>query len=229
VNNGHLLVAYHGCDVTVRDALVKGTLAHLDESKNRYDWLGPGVYFFEGDAQRALRFAQASRDNPAKVYTARPIATASVVGAILRVHTWLDMTTQDGLTEFSAAYDLMLRSMESEDVPPPTNEAASPDDTDILLRHLDKSVFNYIHQVRHEHNAPPYQAVRAAFRQGKELAPRSGFHEGTHLQLALRDPSCVVGWFLPSGQRLYTDHRLKLAEGRLKRAAKDRKLRIQAG
>lgn len=75
---GRLLVAYHGCDITTRDDLVSGKLAHLDHSKNPYDWLGPGAYFFEGDAERALMFANASHNNPTKMYTARPIGTPAV-------------------------------------------------------------------------------------------------------------------------------------------------------
>ncbi len=64
------LVAYHGCDVTTRDDLLAGRQNHLSHSNNQYDWLGPGAYFFEGDVERALLFAQAAHDNPAKRYTA---------------------------------------------------------------------------------------------------------------------------------------------------------------
>ncbi|WP_343627545.1 hypothetical protein [Roseateles sp.] len=60
MNDGALVIAYHGCDVTVRDRLIRGTLRQLSPSANRYDWLGSGVYFFEGDAERALDFATTS-------------------------------------------------------------------------------------------------------------------------------------------------------------------------
>ena len=54
---GNLLIAYHGCDATTRDDLVTGAIPCLAQSRNRYDWLGPGAYFFEGDDRRALKFA----------------------------------------------------------------------------------------------------------------------------------------------------------------------------
>lgn len=225
MNNGHLLVAYHGCDVTVRDALVSGQLSQLEPSKNRYDWLGSGAYFFEHDAERAMRFAKASRDNPQSMYTARPIATAAVVGAVLSIHTCLDMTTQAGLTEFSLAYPSMIRSMASGTVPIPSNNAANVDDEDILLRQLDNAIFGWIHKIRGDAGAPAYQAVRGAFRQGKALAPKSGFHEGTHIQIALRDPACVLGWFLPPGEKLLTGRRMEMAKNRLDRASMNRKAR----
>lgn len=126
---GRLLVAYHGCDITTRDDLVSGKLAHLDHSKNPYDWLGPGAYFFEGDAERAFMFAQASHNNPAKMYTAKPVGTTAVVGAVLRVHQWLDMTTQEGIKQFALAYPALLAGLAATGSPVPKNSAASEDDT----------------------------------------------------------------------------------------------------
>ena len=53
---GQIVLAYHGCDVTVRDGLVRGELTPRISS-NAYDWLGDGLYFFEGDHNRALKLA----------------------------------------------------------------------------------------------------------------------------------------------------------------------------
>ena len=72
MNAGSLVVAYHGCDVTTRDRLVRGELRELTPSNNRYDWLGNGSYFFEGDALRAARFAHASSQRPERLYTKQP-------------------------------------------------------------------------------------------------------------------------------------------------------------
>ena len=47
---GQIVLAYHGCDVTVRDGLVRGELTPRISS-NAYDWLGDGLYFFEGGSQ----------------------------------------------------------------------------------------------------------------------------------------------------------------------------------
>jgi hypothetical protein len=54
VNDGHLLVAYHGCDITVRDSLVTGRIV-IRDIRNEYDWLGSGSYFYEGDPQAKPR------------------------------------------------------------------------------------------------------------------------------------------------------------------------------
>lgn len=205
MKTGHLVIAYHGCDITTRDDLVRGTLGHLQHSNNKYDWLGPGSYFFEDDYARALMFAQASHDNPKKRYTAKPIATPAVVGAVLQVQHWLDMTIQAGIEEFCLGYSALKKSAEEGSLPKlPGNTAASPEDTDILLRQLDNAIFTFIHQARDERNMQAFQAVRAAFYQGEEIAPASGFRARTHVQIALRDNSCVQGWFLPPGAALLT-------------------------
>lgn len=41
--------------------------------------------------------------------------------------------------------------------------------------------------------------------QGEEVAPSSGFYARTHVQIALRDNSCVLGWFLPLDATLMTN------------------------
>lgn len=211
------LIVYHGCDVTTRDDLVSGRLKHLNHSNNRYDWLGPGAYFFEGDVERALLFAQASHANPAKRYTAKPIATPAVVGAILRVQNWLDMTTQAGIKEFSLAYQAMAAGLEASGSALPTNRPADEGDVEVIYRALDNAVFSWLHEARSSHKPPlpAFQAVRAAFHQGEKIAPASGFHATTHIQIALRDNSCVVGWFLPTGAELLTEQKYLEAKQRL--------------
>lgn len=204
---GQLVLAYHGCDITTRDDLVSGRLPYLEQSRNPYDWLGPGAYFFEGDAERAYMFASASHQHPEKMYTARPIGTPAVVGAVLSVQHWLDMTTQAGLNEFGMAYPGLLVGLAATGSPVPQNSAAGEDDADTILRKLDNAIFAFIHDIRANTVPPslPFQVVRGAFHQGVEIAPKSGFHKGTHVQIALRDSGCVEGWFLPQGQRLLSE------------------------
>nr|WP_315183532.1 hypothetical protein [uncultured Albidiferax sp.] len=229
MNSGQLVVAYHGCDVTLRDALVSGRTAHLLHSNNKYDWLGSGAYFFENDFERALLFAQNAHAHPAKRYTAIPIATPAVVGAILCISRCLDMTTQDGIREYTHALKPLLQGFAEKNTPPPTNHAASLDDTEVILRELDRSVFEFIHQARESRpELPNFQAVRGAFQQGKALSDASGFKENTHIQIALRDDSCVLGWFLPPGLQLLTAEQLQEAHKRLAQQKSAGKPRVRA-
>jgi len=193
VNEGQLVVGYHGCDITTRDDLVAGrTTPQL--SHNRYDWLGPGFYLFENDHDRAEIFARTAAAAPERRLTARPIAQPAVVGCLLSVQRCLDMTTHAGVMEFEAA----CMTIGEHEGRPPANRPRDEADANNVLRHLDNAIFDHIHRAREAiPHALPYQAVRGAFQQGAELVPRSGFHRDSHIQIALRDLACVVGWFLP--------------------------------
>ena len=81
---GQILIAYHGTDATVRDALVSRRTSPVPSS-NPYDWLYDGMYFFEGDSARALKLATASSKRPQHKLTRNPIATPAVVFAIIEI------------------------------------------------------------------------------------------------------------------------------------------------
>lgn len=208
MSNGWVVVAYHGCDITTRDGLVSG-LTSPRSSANKYDWLGPGFYFFEGDPERALAFATTASKEPSKRYTAAPIVEPAVVGCVFIVQRCLDMTTRIGLLEFEQALAQLRAGLRATGAPIPRNTSAGSDDTDGLLRRLDNAVFNFIHEARDPAQssqesafAPHYQMVRGAFRQGQALAAQSGFHRDSHIQIALRDLTCIQGWFLRPGDQL---------------------------
>jgi len=44
-----------------------------------------------------------------------------------------------------------------------------------------------------------YQTVRGVFVEGAEAYPGAAIHTKTHVQIAVRDPACVLGYFLPTG------------------------------
>jgi len=202
MRSAHCLVAYHGCDAVVRDDLVTQRLRKLDHSQNPYDWLGPGAYFFEGDLKRALLFADASAAHPEKMFTQRPIATPAAVGAVLCVSSWLDMTTQEGLSEFSRALRGMEVAFRARGEALPANRPAAGDDVDIIYRALDSAVFSFMHETRLRVGLEHFDAVRGAFPQGPPVADNSGFREHTHIQIAVRNNDCILGWFLPEGANL---------------------------
>lgn len=185
-----LVVAYHGCDVTTCERLLAGK-TRLRPSGNHYDWLGDGVYFFEGDWLRAYRFASMVRDRRSANLTTQRIHAPAVVGAILRVSHWLDMSTQKGIAEFERAYASLL----AEGAPLEENRRARDDDADFMLRSLDRQVFNELHRRREHAGMPAYDAVRGPFVEGEPVVRASGIRSDTHLQIALRNDACVLGYF----------------------------------
>jgi hypothetical protein len=148
---------------------------------------------------------------------------------MLNVTAWLDMTTQAGLAVFKNGYEALLGALKAADMAAPTNRPANENDSDIIYRALDNAVFKWVHSTREQGalSLLPYQAVRAAFHQGPEIAPKSGFHERTHVQIALRDDSCVFAWFLPENSTLLTEEQYASAKVRLAAVARDRKPRVR--
>ena len=54
------ILGFHGCDASVARGVI-GTGNHLKASRNEYDWLGSGVYFWENSPRRALEWVRELR------------------------------------------------------------------------------------------------------------------------------------------------------------------------
>ena len=51
------ITGFHSCDREVGLKIINGK-DQLVKSENTWDWLGPGVYFWEQNPQRALQYAK---------------------------------------------------------------------------------------------------------------------------------------------------------------------------
>jgi hypothetical protein len=97
-----LVIAFHGCDEAVRDAVLTGK-AELKPSKNEYDWLGSGVYFWENNYDRALQYAEdLKKFNKQAV---KPITKPSVIGAVLDLGFCMDLMDSTYLEILTNAYE----------------------------------------------------------------------------------------------------------------------------
>jgi hypothetical protein len=152
--------------------------------------LGDGAYFFEDDWMRALFFAQQAAAHPD--LSKGKVKQPAVVGAVLRVHRWLDLCTSEGRADYRAAYDDLVASGTTLKKNKASPAQLGPDD---ILRLLDRQIINHIHVMRKVSERPAYDAVRSYFPQGNCLADSSAFQLDTHIQIALRDENCVLGYF----------------------------------
>ena len=73
----NLVVGFHGCDKSVVDAVIAGK-TELLASKNDYDWLGNGIYFWENNEERAWQWAKALAKRKIS-----QVKEPAVVGAII--------------------------------------------------------------------------------------------------------------------------------------------------
>jgi hypothetical protein len=191
------VLGFHGCDRPVGEALT-GKL-DLIQSDRDYDWLGPGVYFWEGDPVRAWEWAE----NRAKRVSGM---VPYVVGAAIDLGHCLDLTSRGDIELLRNAYDGLVAALQEEGKPIPQNRNA-PGGTgrDMLLRNLDCAVIRYLHDSIEQQlsgDAPRgvlkrFDSVRSLFLEGNPVYPGSGFYERSHTQIAVRSLECIKGIFLP--------------------------------
>jgi hypothetical protein len=179
-----MIVAYHGCDAAVAEQLLQGE--RFRKSRNDYDWLGEGVYFWEYGAARALEFAQSQAR---RGRLSRP----AVVGAILQLGRCFDLMDTRFTSELVDAFLMLKVSRQIAGEPLPVNAGRTPDR---LLRRRDCAVLNYYLRWLEENRAP-YDTVRCGFVEGPPAFEGSGIHLQSHVQISVRNLACIMGVFRP--------------------------------
>jgi len=67
---------------------------------------------------------------------------------------------------------------------------------DKLLRRLDCAVINWYLDLA-EAQGVRYDTVRCGFVEGEPVYEGAGIHQHSHVQIAVRNPACVLGVFRP--------------------------------
>ena len=144
----------------------------FQRSRNAYDWLGDGVYFFQDAPLRAWEWA-----------SKRYGEDAAVVGAdisIVNCMDLLDIAWNDVLSDGHDAYLKLLRDLGRSG--PTQFKGAHP---------LDREIINYTAEVLTERGVR-ISCVRAAFREGRQVYPGSAFFDRSHVQIAVRDIEACI-------------------------------------
>lgn len=180
----NLIIGFHGCEKDVAMKVLHG-VEDLELSRNSYDWLGSGVYFWENDYQRALEYAkELNFDNP------------FVLGGVLNLGNCLDLTTRENVTILKSVYDNLLEDSIKISIKNKKGRKGGING-DLLLRELDCAVIEALHDFNKAQGFQMYDSVKAAFWEGEELYPTAGFREKNHIQICIRNSLCILGYFLP--------------------------------
>lgn len=183
------VLGFHGCDRKVgEDLLRKG--GHLTPSNNPWDWLGEGIYFWEGNPARALEFAQEAKKKPklSKGHIKNPF----VLGAVIDLGQCCNLLSTDALQEVARAHRVMSYTYKATGTEIPRNKGE-----DLGARFLDAAVIGAMHTIRIGSGFPAYDTVRAAFWEGAKLYDGAGFAAKNHIQIAVCNPNCIKGYFRP--------------------------------
>ena len=183
------IIGFHGCDESVGEAILRGEVTHLEPSSNDYDWLGSGVYFWERNPKRALQFAQ---ERAAGGRNSRgDISKPFVLGAVLNMKRCLDLADGSAIAQLQYAHRVLERSSQLEGRTLPSNGKS------LRLRRLDCAVNNILHEIRAGDGLPAYDTVRGLFWEGAPIYEGAGVNEFNHIQICVRDVSCILGYFRP--------------------------------
>lgn len=189
----HLVVGFHGCDVATFNKVVREG-GYLRPSTNDYDWLGNGMYFWEQNIDRAKSWAreQAKRG---------VIEAPAVIGAVIDLGYCLNLTDSHYIELLENEYLIMKAEFDVLGIAMPRNIGNTEDR---LLRKLDCAVVEHLHnRILHEREIDPgtafepFDSARGLFSEGGPIYPDAGFRQKTHVQICVRNPNCIKGYFEP--------------------------------
>lgn len=178
----NLILGFHGCTKDVFDKVI----LHGEEmtpSTNDYDWLGHGVYFWEQNYERAKQWAE-------EMCKRRHLdSPPMVIGAVIDLGLCLNLSDSDSINLLFDSKNGLLEDLKNADVPAPVNSK---------YEHcLDCAVIQYLHDSRKEMGDSQFDSVRGFFYEGSELSDNSSFFYKSHVQICVRNPNCIKGYFRP--------------------------------
>ncbi len=172
-------------------------LRGFEHSRNEWDWLGKGVYFFESAPTLARDW---SEQLTARLATKGIVAKSAVVSATLRLDGCIDLLDNEwvGAIQECAGRltaEGMLKTQHGLRLRSAGNEASVICDYDMPLSSYrynaaDCQVMNALWgYLRDDGDTAP--SIRAPFVLGKQLFSNSFFFHESHVQIAVIDPSVI--------------------------------------
>lgn len=184
------ILGFHGCDKEVGEDILSGRKRHLIPSEKKFDWLGKGIYFWEGSHARALEWAQ-ERQRMGR------IKTPFVLGAVIDLRHCLDLFDSGFMAEVKRAHDSLLKLLAATGMEVPQNKGPTPDHA---ARLLDCAVMNLLlteRETSRKRGLEPFDSVRGPFLEGEPIYEGAGFRKQTHIQISVRNTDCIKGYFRP--------------------------------
>lgn len=181
------ILGFHGCERAVGESILAGQEPHLKPSEKKWDWLGHGIYFWEGNLARAWEWANA-RQAESK------IDEPFVLGAIIDLRHCLDLFDREAMRQVSATYSSLVDLFARTDRVMPQNTGPTPDKAG---RKLDCLVMNTLHAIRDASGQQAYDSVRGPFLEGEPIYEGAGFRSHSHIQICVRTTGGIKGYFRP--------------------------------
>src|SRR5207237_501323 len=128
------------------------------------------------------------------------IREPAVIGAALDLRNCLDLVSRESLELVSLAHASFVEMRQASGLPLPVNKSAKgrPEE-DRLLRYLDNAVIRHLHEMiassTGKRRLEPFDTVRGMFTEGEPAYPGAGYFKKSHVQIAVLNPVCILGFF----------------------------------
>jgi hypothetical protein len=162
-------IGYHGTSVAAAQRILA---SGFEPSRNDYDWLGDGAYFFQDAPVRAMEWAR-QRHGP----------DAAVVAAEIDLADCMDLLDIPGHAQVARTYTRYRAELEERRLPLPRQSPGA--------HRLDCAVLNYLSDVLKDEGVP-IQSIRAVFTEGNATFRGSALLDLSHVQIAVRNPSAIL-------------------------------------
>lgn len=196
-----LIIGFHGCDADVCKEILNNP-DNIRITKNPYDWLGHGMYFWENNYERAWQWAADKKRRG-------QIKEPAVIGAFLQPGYCCDLLDSRYIRMLAATHKMIVEKYSKLGMVLPKNRDLYHDRyQNLILRELDCLVIEFMHEnilkdVQSEIKANGYSntdifdSTRGAFIEGGPIYEGAGIYEKTHIQICIRNLNCIKGFFLP--------------------------------
>jgi hypothetical protein len=180
------ITGFHSCDKEVGLRILNGE-DDLRSSNNSWDWLGPGIYFWEQNPGRALEYAAEVAKGAQK--NSGKIQTPFVIGAIIELGHCLNLIEPNSINILKQAHSSLLELYDKTNQKMPVNSGPK--------RRLDCAVIKTVHESNKKEGLVAYDTIRSAFVEGDPIYPNSNFTERLHIEICILNPLMIKGYFLP--------------------------------
>ena len=168
------------------------------------------MYFWENNYQRALQWAEDKRKRGS-------IKKPAVIGAVLFLGYCCDFLDAAYILLLKKYYDLLLtRHLSMGQDLPENRDLPNDRHKDKILRELDCAVIEFMQgniSLRVETDIKKagfsrykiFDSTRGVFTEGGPVFAGAGILEKSHIQICIRNPNCIKGFFLPRKEVVFPE------------------------
>lgn len=125
------------------------------------------------------------------------IKTPAVLGAIIQLDQCFDLLDIGHTRLLAQSAGLLIQRLAQMGSSLPDNQSAGTSDFDWLRRDRDCFVLNNVLPALEADRGVSYLSARGVFQEGEQAFDGAGIKLKSHIQIAVRDPRAIIGYFNP--------------------------------